>query len=67
MGISADMVEHLPEDAVVRVVAVGSPENVCPCGGTHVSQAGELKGLKILSIKSKKGQTKVSYTFEDMV
>jgi cysteine desulfurase len=63
LGISPDMVEHLPDDATVRVVAVGDAENVCPCGGTHVKDAGQLEGLRILSIKSKKGQTKVSYTF----
>lgn len=32
-----------------------------PCGGTHVSRTGELAGLKVGRMKSKKGRTRVAY------
>jgi Ser-tRNA(Ala) deacylase AlaX len=32
-----------------------------PCGGTHVARSGELKGLRVRRVKSKKGRTRVAY------
>jgi len=34
------------------------------CGGTHVGSLGELKGLYIRKIKSKKGKVKISYNLK---
>lgn len=64
-GVNADDVAHLPDGAAVRVVAVGSPTNVCPCGGTHVRRAGEIGGITVSKIAVKKGKTKVSYALTD--
>ena len=36
-----------------------------PCGGTHVSSTGELAGLRIRRIKSKKGRTRIAYGIEE--
>lgn len=60
-GATAGDSEGYPEGATVRIISVGDAENQCPCGGTHVERAGELAGLRILGIKSKKGTTKVTY------
>jgi Ser-tRNA(Ala) deacylase AlaX len=32
-----------------------------PCGGTHVARSGDLEGLRVRRIKSKKGRTRVAY------
>lgn len=53
---------HLPPGRPVRVVMVGSLANPCPCGGTHVRDAAELRALTATKITVKKGRTKVSYT-----
>ena len=50
-----------PAGKLLRVVAVGSHDNVCPCGGTHVKRVESLKTLKVLKVASKKGVTKISY------
>jgi Ser-tRNA(Ala) deacylase AlaX len=55
---------HFPSNKPLRLVAVGGVDNVCPCGGTHVKHVSELKGLTITKVTSKKGLTKISYTFE---
>ena len=52
---------NLPADKPIRIVAVWD-EKYLPCGGTHVKNISELEGLKITRLKSKKGNTKVSYT-----
>ncbi|MFS8159091.1 MAG: alanine--tRNA ligase-related protein [Candidatus Roizmanbacteria bacterium] len=52
---------ELPDNKPIRIVAVWD-DLFMPCGGTHVQNINELKGLKITRIKSKKGMTKISYT-----
>ena len=54
---------ELPENKPIRIVAVWD-DLFMPCGGTHVRNVSELKGLKITKVKSKKGMTKVSYVIE---
>lgn len=55
---------HLSATVPVRIVCVGGARNACPCGGTHVRSAGQLKGLNVTKIKVQKGKTKVSYTLD---
>lgn len=52
---------HIPEGKPIRIVSVWNNEYI-PCGGTHVLNISELKGLKIKDVKNKKGNTRVSYT-----
>jgi len=52
---------ELPDNKPIRIVAVWD-DLYMPCGGTHVKNISELKGLKITRVKSKKGETKISYT-----
>ncbi len=54
---------HMPDNKPIRIVAVWD-DLYMPCGGTHVRNVTELKGLKITRVKSKKGMTKISYVFE---
>lgn len=54
---------HMPDNKPIRIVAVWD-DLYMPCGGTHVRNVSELKGLKITRLKSKKGMTKVSYVIE---
>jgi Ser-tRNA(Ala) deacylase AlaX len=54
---------ELPDNKPIRIVAVW--DNLfMPCGGTHVRNVSELKGMKITKVKSKKGMTKISYVIE---
>ena len=52
--------DYLPEGKPIRVVTVAGFG--CPCGGTHVKSNGVLQGMSIKKIKSKKGQTRISYS-----
>jgi Ser-tRNA(Ala) deacylase AlaX len=52
---------QLPDNRPIRIVAVWD-ELYMPCGGTHVKNISELKGMKITRVKCKKGITKISYT-----
>ena len=63
-AIAALDMTHFPVNKPLRLVSVGGKDNVCPCGGTHVKHVSELNGLTITKITSKKGLTKISYTFE---
>ncbi len=54
---------YIPEGKPIRIVSVWN-ELFIPCGGTHVKNITELKGLTIKGIKSKKGNTRVSYSIE---
>jgi len=54
---------QLPDNKPIRIVAVWD-DLYMPCGGTHVKNVSELKGLKITRVKSKKGMTKISYVIE---
>ena len=51
---------YFPEGKPIRIVSIWNNEYI-PCGGIHVSNISELKGLTIKEIKSKKGNTRVSY------
>jgi len=53
----------LPDNKPIRIVAVWD-DLFMPCGGTHVKNVSELKGLKITKVKCKKGVTKISYVIE---
>ena len=59
-GLEPGDVSHLPPGAPVRIVRVAG--NACPCGGTHVSRAGEIGRLTVGKIDAKKGTIKVRYT-----
>lgn len=54
---------ELPDNKPIRIVAVWD-DLFMPCGGTHVRNVSELKGIKITKVKSKKGMTKISYVIE---
>eukprot|EP01138_Halocafeteria_seosinensis_P010439 gb/GECG01010657.1/.p1 GENE.gb/GECG01010657.1/~~gb/GECG01010657.1/.p1 ORF type:complete len:730 (+),score=85.55 gb/GECG01010657.1/:1-2190(+) len=58
--------ETSEDGSSVRTVYVGSEDQGCACGGTHVNHTGQIGDLKITKIKGKKGNTKVSYTIEDL-
>lgn len=53
---------ELPVDKPTRVVTTF--DYVSPCGGTHVSSSGVLRGLKVRAIKAKSGVTRVSYLID---
>ena len=50
----------LPQDQPLRVVTIGTLDPV-PCGGTHLASLAELDAITLLKIKSKKGNTQISY------
>ena len=54
------------EEDVMRKVYVGSDEQGCPCGGTHVKHTGEIGQIQVTKLKVKKGNTKVSYHIQDL-
>jgi len=58
--IMNDLSYKLPTNKKLRVCNIAGFPSV-PCGGTHVMHLGELKKIKILKCKTKKGQTKISY------
>jgi len=51
--------EYLPKDKPSRVVLYGNFG--VPCGGTHVSQLGDIGSVRIRKIKDKSGTLRVSY------
>ncbi len=51
---------YLPQDKPLRVVTIGALDPV-PCGGTHLASLAEIDTITVLKIKSKKGNTKISY------
>lgn len=55
------MPAQLPDNKPIRIVAVWN-DMFMPCGGTHVKNVSDLKGLKITRVKSGKGATKISYS-----
>jgi len=59
-----DALLHYGLGKTVRIVAVGSLDNVCPCGGTHVDKASALIAVTVTKLKVTKGQTKLSYVLE---
>lgn len=54
---------EMPAGKPTRVVLTAG--YLSPCGGTHVKSLGALRGLKVRGIKSKSGNTRVSYTLEE--
>jgi Ser-tRNA(Ala) deacylase AlaX len=55
---------EIPVGKPTRVVITAGYKS--PCGGTHVSRLGELRGLQIKSMKNKSGKTRVSYTVDNV-
>ena len=55
--------DNIPSNKPARVVVYGDSFGV-PCGGTHVSNLGEVGKINIPKIKSKKGVIRVNYTVE---
>ena len=55
------MPAQLPDNKPIRIVSVWD-DMFMPCGGTHVKNVSDLKGLKITRVKSNKGVTKISYS-----
>lgn len=51
---------NVPMDKPTRVVTIDDFSQ--PCGGTHVRTLGALRGMKVERIRSKKGDTRVSYS-----
>jgi alanyl-tRNA synthetase len=49
-----------PDQGYIRLVQIGDWMPI-PCGGTHVTNISEIKGIKIRKISSKKGLTKIGY------
>lgn len=53
---------EIDADGVRRVTIEGLQSD--PCGGTHVRTTGDLTGIEITRVRTKKGQLKLSYTAE---
>lgn len=53
---------EIPAGKPTRVVITAGYKS--PCGGTHMKRLGDVKGLKIKGIKTKSGNTRVSYLVE---
>ena len=51
--------EYVPSDKPIRVVKVAGVG--CPCGGTHVNDIGEVRGLVVTKVKVKSGKTRINY------
>lgn len=62
--VAADLPYGAEVDAegVRRVTIEGLQTD--PCGGTHVRTTGDLTGIRITRVRTKKGQLKLSYTAE---
>ncbi|MBI4973593.1 hypothetical protein HZC27_03220 [Candidatus Roizmanbacteria bacterium] len=52
--------EYLPKDKPIRIEKIGEYK-AHPCGGTHVSNTEEVGKVTIEKLKSKSGNTRVSY------
>lgn len=52
--------EYLPKDKPIRIEKIGDYK-AHPCGGTHVSNTEEVGQVTIEKLKSKSGNTRVSY------
>lgn len=50
-----------PPGKGVRIVGFGGYKP-CGCGGTHVSNSADIKGVTVRKVSSKKGKTKISYS-----
>lgn len=71
--VSGDQVQKLcpnitysiPRDQPIRVIRIGEFP-FSPCGGTHVKNLKELKGLKITKHKIKKNSMKIYYDIQNV-
>jgi len=61
--VSKYVPEGLPQDKPLRIVIVDGINLAVPCGGTHLNNTNELESLSVSKIKSRKGNSKVSYVF----
>ena len=64
-SVTPDDCESLGVEPVgdeTRVVQIGNYDG-CACGGTHVNATGQLDGLRIDNVRSRKGKTTVFYSF----
>lgn len=55
--------DYLPDDKPVRLIFFDN--FAVPCGGTHVNNLSEIKGMIIRKIKAEKNKVKVSYDIEN--
>ena len=55
--------DNIPQNKPIRVVFLG--EFSSPCGGTHVLNISEIKGITIRKIKESEGVIRVSYLLND--
>jgi cysteine desulfurase len=62
--LGIESLAHYVQGKIVRVVAVGAEDNICPCGGTHVDKVSRLNSVTVSKIKVTKGVTKLNYTVE---
>lgn len=53
--------DYLPKGKPIRVEKIGEYK-AHPCGGTHVNNTEEVGSMKIEKIKSKSGNTRISYS-----
>lgn len=53
--------KFIPQNTTIRMITVYGFTPL-PCGGTHVTNTGDLKGLKVTRIKRKKDRIKVNYS-----
>ncbi|GMH18785.1 hypothetical protein Nepgr_020626 [Nepenthes gracilis] len=53
--------DYIPKGSTPRIVKIGEYPG-CPCGGTHVLDISDIKGIKVSQIRTKKGTTKVFYS-----
>eukprot|EP00238_Polyblepharides_amylifera_P001316 CAMPEP_0196571498 /NCGR_PEP_ID=MMETSP1081-20130531/1663_1 /TAXON_ID=36882 /ORGANISM="Pyramimonas amylifera, Strain CCMP720" /LENGTH=258 /DNA_ID=CAMNT_0041888469 /DNA_START=134 /DNA_END=910 /DNA_ORIENTATION=- len=56
--------DYIPKDSKPRIVTIGDDDG-CPCGGTHVANVNEIKSMKIIGVRVKKGSTRVAYNIEE--
>ncbi|KAJ3371060.1 hypothetical protein HDU91_005583 [Kappamyces sp. JEL0680] len=60
--IAQQMVVRVENTKDRRLVAFGTHEP-CPCGGTHVKNSAQLRGLTIVKIQKAKDCVKIKYSF----
>jgi len=59
--VLSDLPYELPKDKDVRVCEIEGYTAI-PCGGTHVKNLSEIKGITLTKMKRKKKRAKISYT-----
>jgi Ser-tRNA(Ala) deacylase AlaX len=51
---------HIASGARIRIITIDGLSQ--PCGGTHVATTAALRGMRIRKIKSRKSETRISYS-----